>query len=57
MISQDGKPTAFYIRKLTGPQQRDTVMEMELLIIVKTLKEFHTIWLGQQLKIYTDNKI
>ena len=49
---QTGKPTAFYSRKRTKPQQRYTVMEKELLSIVKTLKEFRTILLGQQLKIY-----
>ena len=31
-------------------------MEKEFLIIVKTLKEFRTIILGQKLKIYTDHK-
>ena len=50
VISQDGKPIAFYRRKLTGPQTRYTVTEKELLTIVKTLKEFSTILLGQQFK-------
>ena len=34
VISQDGKPIAFYRRKLTGPQTRYTVTEKELLTIV-----------------------
>ena len=54
VISQDVKPIAFYICKLTGFQTRYIVMEKELLSIVKTLKEFRTIMLGQQLK-YTQN--
>ena len=44
VISHNGKPIAFYSRKLTGSQSRYTVMEKELLSIVKTLKEFHTIY-------------
>ena len=31
--------------------------EKEILIIVKTLKPFRTILLGQKLRIYTDHKI
>ena len=38
VISQDGKPIAFYSRKLTKPQQWYTVTEKELLSIVETLK-------------------
>ena len=51
-----GLTKSFYSRKLTGPQTRYTVTEKELLSIVKTLKEFCTILLGQLLKIYTDHK-
>ena len=55
VICQTGKPIAFYSCKLTKTQQRYTVPENELLSIVETLKEFCTIILGQQLKIYTYN--
>ena len=37
-------------------QKRYALMEEELLSMVKTLKEFHTILLGQKIKIYTDDK-
>ena len=56
VIIKYGKPIAFYIQKPTGPQQRYTVTEKSLLSIVETLKGFCTILLGQQLKIYTDQK-
>ena len=56
VIIQYGKPIAFCSRKPTGPQTRYTVTEKELFSIVKTLKEFRTILLGQEFKIYTDHK-
>ena len=55
MIIRNGKPIAFYIHKLTVMQTRYTVIEKGFLNIVETLKEFCTILLGQQLKIYTDH--
>ena len=57
LISQEGKPIAFYSRKLTETKNSYMVMKKEFLSIVKTLKEFRTILLGQQLNIYTDHKI
>ena len=56
VISQSGKPIAFYSRKLNPAQTRYTTTERELLAIVETLKEFRNILLGQQIKIYTDHK-
>ena len=40
VISQDGKPIAFYSRKLNPTQTWYTMTERELLSIVETLKEF-----------------
>ena len=56
VITQDNKPIAFYSRKLRDGQHNYTTTERELLAIVETLKEFRTILLGQQIKIYTDHK-
>ena len=56
VISQNGKPIAFYSRKLTPTQTRYTTTERELLSIVETLKEFRTILLGQQLIVHTDHE-
>ena len=55
-ISQDGKPVAFYSRKLQPAQTRYTVTERELLSIVETLKEFRNILLGQRIKVHTDHE-
>ena len=52
-ISQDGKPVAFYSRKLNPAQTRYTTTERELLSIVETLKEFRNILLGQKIKVHT----
>ena len=56
VISQKNKPIAFYSRKLNPAQTRYTTTERELLSIVETLREFHNVLLGQQIKIYTDHK-
>jgi len=56
VISQQGRPIAFYSRKLNPAQTRYTTTERELLSIVETLKEFRNILLGQQITIYTDHQ-
>src|SRR6476660_5576078 len=54
-ISQDGKPIAFYSRKLNPAQTRYTTTKRELLSIVEVLKEFRNILLGQQIRVHTDH--
>ena len=54
-ISQEGKPIAFYSRKLNPAHTRYTTTERELLSIVETLKEFRNILLGQQIIVHTDH--
>ena len=56
VISQGGKPIAFYSRKLNDAQTRYTTTERELLSIVETLKEFRNILLGHEIIVYTDHK-
>ena len=57
VISQNGKPIAFYSRKLNPAQTHYTTTEKELLDIVETLKEFKNILLGQKINVYTYHKI
>jgi hypothetical protein len=56
VITQKDKPLAFYSRKLTDPQTRYTVTELELLAIVETLCEYKCILLGHLIIIYMDHK-
>jgi RNase H-like domain found in reverse transcriptase len=57
VIKQEGKPLAFYSRKLSDAQTRYTVTELEFLSIVETLQEYRTILLGPIIKVYKDHKI
>ena len=56
VISQDGKPIAFYSRKLNPAQTRYTTTERELLSIVETLKEYRNILMGHEIEVFTDHK-
>ena len=55
VVSQKGKPIAFYSRKLSPAQTRYTTTERELLAIVETLKEFKNILLGHKIQVCTDH--
>ena len=56
VITQSNRPLAFFSRKLSVPQQKYSVTEIELLAIVETLKEFKGMLWGQRIKVYTDHK-
>ena len=56
VISQKGKPIAFYSRKMNSAQHNYTTNEKELLSIVETLKEFRNILFGHQIAVYSDHK-
>ena len=56
VISQKGKPLAFFSRKLSDPQENYTVTDKELLSICEALKEFHGMLWGQRIKVYTDHQ-
>jgi hypothetical protein len=53
---QEGKPLAFYSRKISAAQPRYTTGEQELLSIVEILKEFRNMLLGQQVIVNTSQK-
>ncbi len=55
VITQDNRPIAFFSWKLSKMQRNYSITKIELLAIVKTLKEFKEMLWGQQIKVFTDH--
>jgi hypothetical protein len=56
VITQKNRPIVFFSWKLSIAQCKYSVTKIELLAIVKTLKEFKGMLCGQPVKVYTDHK-
>ncbi len=55
VITQDNRPIAFFSWKLSDAQCKYSVTKIEILVIVKTLKEFKGMLWGQNIKVFTDH--
>ena len=55
-ILQNGKPVAYYSRKLTAAQKNYSTYEKELLAIYATLVTFRTMLLGTKITVYTEHQ-
>ncbi len=55
VITQDNRPIAFFSWKLSNTQRKYSVIEIELLAIVKIFKEFKGMLWGQNVKVFTDH--
>ncbi len=55
VITQGNRPIAFFSRKLSVTQAKNSVTKIKLLAIIETLKEFQGMLWGQAIKVYTDH--
>ncbi len=54
VLTQDIGPIAFFSRKLSNTQRKYSITKIEVLAIVKTLKEFKGMLWGQNIKVFID---
>ena len=55
-ITQRGRPLAYFAQKLSLAQRKYLVTELELLLIVETLKKLRDMLWRHQIKVWTDHK-
>jgi hypothetical protein len=53
---QKGKPVAYYSKNLNSAQLNYATINNELLCVIATLSEFHSMLFGAELRVHTDHK-
>ena len=56
VISQGGRPIAYWSKKLSDTQKKYPTTDQELLAIVECLKKYKHILFGQEITVWTDHK-
>ena len=56
IISQNGRPVAYWSKKLSTAQKKYPKTDQELLAIVECLKQYKTMLFGQRITVWTDHK-
>ena len=56
ILKQGSKIIGIYSKKFTDTEKRYTIVEKEMLSILRTLENFRYIILGCKITIFTDNK-
>jgi hypothetical protein len=56
-IMKEDKSAAYFSKKLNSAQMNYATIDKEFLCVIATLREFHSMLLGAELHVHTDQKL